>query len=360
MIPPPRPQLPTANPRQLLAHHGPEAIAQALAATGYMIQRRVLDDFVQVLRSGKPWLLEGDAGAGKSAIAYACQQAFNMTLFPLQGMAELTLADILYAWDAEAQSQFVIQAVTTGAMNLREAQAAQYGIEFLKLGEALHAYHWAAQGGAAAAAAAAEAAVPLFLFDEVDKLPLHLQDMMLQLCECGYAHVPRYDKAIGIYDHETGATDRALHPLVIFTSNNLRHKLSEPFRSRCYYTWIDPPTLSEQVMILHRRVPEASPGLVLAIVKISESIKIVTGVPKKPGLRELIDLLQALARDRVTHIDERVLISYVGYLAKQNLHRRSLYQALGAIEADLEMRDRMLEQLVLTAFDQEPIFLEAA
>ena len=350
MIPPPRPNFQPVNPRELLARDGPEAMAHALASTGYIIQRRILEDFVQVLRSGKPWLLEGDAGAGKSAVAYACQHGFNMTLFPLQGMEELTLSDILYGWDVEAQNQSVIQAVQSGAMSLAEAQSRQHSFEYLKLGEALHAFHWAAQRGR----------VPLFFFDEVDKLPVHLQDMLLGLCECGYSHVPRYDRPVGIYDAETGATDREMWPLVIFTSNNLRHRLSEPFRSRCFYTWVDPPTLFEEVQILRRRVPQAQPGLVLAVVKINESIKTITGMPKKPGLRELIDLLNALVRDRVTHLDERALSPYIGYLAKQNLHRRSLCQSLGAIESDLEMSDEMVERLVLEAFDTESVFLEAA
>jgi len=352
MIPPLRLQHPSVNPRLLLERQGLEAIASALASTGYIMQRRVLDDFVQVLRSGKPWLLEGAAGTGKSAIAYACQQAFNLTLFPLQGMEELRLSDILYSWDREAQTQSVIQAVASNTLSLEEAQAAQYSFKYLKLGEALHAFHWAAMNGV----------VPLSFFDEVDKLPVFLQDMLLQLYECGYAHVPHYDAPVGIFDPETGASDRDLYPLTIFTSNNLRHALSEPFRSRCFYTWIDPPTLGEQVFILHRRVPEAPPELVLAVIKINETLKTVTGMARKPGLRELIDLLRALTRDRVEArcLDERVLSSYVGYLAKENPHRLSLCSALGAVEMDLEMRDELLEELVEAAFDTRSVFLEAA
>lgn len=343
MIAPPRPHLPTTNPRRLLAERGAEAIADALGSTGYMIQRQLLDDFVQVLKSGKPWLIEGEAGSGKSAIAYALQHGCNMTLFPLQGMEELKLADILYSWDVEAQNQSVIQAVQSGALELKEAQRRQFSLDYLKLGEALHAFHWAA----------VTRTVPLLFFDEVDKLPVHLQDMLLQLCECGYSHVPRYDRAVGIYDAQTGTTDRELWPIVIFTSNNLRHKLSDPFRSRCYYSWTELPTLAEEVKVLHARVPDAPPALLLAVIKINESIKTVTGVQKKPGLRELIDLLGALTRDRVRHLDESVLRAYVGYLAKQKTHRKSLCDALAVVEQDLELRDDMLEELVWQAFENE-------
>ena len=350
MIPPPKPHFPSLNPRELLACDGARALAEALALTGYIIQRPLLNDLVQALRSGKPWLIEGEAGAGKTAAAYALQQGCNMTLFPLQGMAELRLADILYEWDRVAQNQSVIQAVSSGAMTLEEAQEAQFTMRFLKFGEALHAYHWAAD----------TKQIPLFLFDEVDKLPEHLQDMLLQLCECGYSHVPRFNQPVGIYDAETGTSDRTQHPVVIFTSNNLRHKLSEPFRSRCYYSWLDCPTPGEEVKILHKRVPGAAPQLVTAVVKINDCIKTIPGVQKKPGLRELIDLLAALVRDKVSVVTEDVLHAYVGYLAKQKSHLKSLREALARVERHLELEDRQIDWWVAEAFAADAAVLEVA
>lgn len=350
MIPPPNPQLSSINPRTLLHEGGAGALAEALASTGYMIQRQLLNDLAQSLRSGKPLLIEGEAGAGKTAAAYALQQACNLTLFPLQGMAELRLADILYEWDKEAQNQSVIQSVSSGAKTLEEAQGGQFTLPFLQFGEALHAYHWAAT----------TECIPLFLFDEVDKLPEHLQDMLLQLCEQGYAHVPRYDKPIGIYNTETGASDRSRHPVVIFTSNNLRHKLSEPFRSRCYYSWLDCPTPGEEVKILHKRVPNASPQLVSSVVKINDCIKTIPGVQKKPGLRELIDLLTALHRDGVRTVTEEVLHGYVGYLAKQKSHLKSLREALARVERHLELEHRQIEWWVAEAFAADKVTLERA
>ena len=90
-----------------------------------------MSDYVQVLRSGKIWMIEGESGSGKSAVAYATQFGFNMTMFPVQGMSELRLSDFLYEWDREAQNQSVIQAVTSGAKSLEEAQAEQYQIRRL-------------------------------------------------------------------------------------------------------------------------------------------------------------------------------------------------------------------------------------
>lgn len=350
MIPPPKPDKPQFNPRDVLHIGGQQAIAEGLERTGYRIQADLLSDYEQVLRSGKVWMIEGEPGAGKSAVAFATQAAFNMTMFPVQGMSELTLGDILYEWDRKAQNQFVIQSVQAGAKSLEEAQATQNEIRFLKMGRALHAFHHANQ----------TKKVPLFFFDEVDKLPEHLQDMLLGLLECGYAYVPHYNKPIGVYDEETGKSDRALWPLVIFTSNNLRFKLSPPFRSRCFYSWLDKPTPQEEVEILRARVPEASPQLVRAVTKINESIKAIPGVQNKPGLRELIDLLSAFVRDEVKVVDENVLVRYLGYLAKQQSQIKSLHLALARVVTELNTRDDMIDLWVREAFGQEQIRLAEA
>lgn len=350
MIPPLHPQQPSLNPRQVLRESGPPALAQALAATGYRIQDSLLRDYAQVLQSGKVWLIEGEPGAGKSAVAYATQAAFNMTLFPVQGMSELTLGDLLYEWDGNAQSQFVLQAVQTGAMSLTQAQAAQYGLPFLTLGRALHAFQWAHE----------TRQVPLFFFDEVDKLPEHLQDMLLGLLECGFAYVPHYGQPLGVYDAQTGHSDRRLWPLCIFTSNNLRCPLAPPFRSRCFYSWLDKPTPQEEVRILKSRVPEASPNQVRLVASLNESLKAIPGVSNKPGLRELIDLLAAFVRDDVRELDENRLGGYLGYLAKQQSQIKSLRLALARVVADGTRGDARMEHWVREAYGREQLRLAEA
>jgi len=294
-------------------------------------------------------MIEGEPGAGKSAVAYATQHGFNMTMFPVQGMSELRLADLLYEWDREAQNQSVIQSVATGAKSLEEAQKEQFALRFLKLGRALDAFHWAE----------VNREVPLFFFDEVDKLPEYLQDMLLGLLECGYAYVPGHNRPVGVYDEETGTSNRALWPLVIFTSNNLRFKLSPPFRSRCFYSWLDKPTPQEEVMILHARVPEASPEIVRSVARINESIKAIPGVQNKPGLRELIDLLAAFVRDEVSLINENVLARYLGFLAKQQSQIKSLRLALARIISEINLRDDRLDLWVREAFGRASVRLEA-
>ena len=117
--------LPIINPRRLLDESGEQALADLLRGTGYVIQHGMLRDLCHVLRSGLPWLIEGPRGGGKTALAEALAEACNLPMFYLQGMEGLTLADVLYDWDREAQTQWVRQAVAMGC-GFEEARAGQW------------------------------------------------------------------------------------------------------------------------------------------------------------------------------------------------------------------------------------------
>src|SRR5919106_1023555 len=182
------PNLPTVNPRNLLADNGESAIADLLRATGYVIQQGMLRDLCHVLSSGLPWLIEGPRGAGKTALAEALAEACNLPVFYLQGMEGLELEDVLYSWDRDGQSEFVRQALSTG-MNLKAARAERWSRDYLIFGEALGAYEFAGR----------ENVVPILIVDEIDKLKDRIEDMLLQLFGRGYAHVPRFGD-VGVKD----------------------------------------------------------------------------------------------------------------------------------------------------------------
>jgi MoxR-like ATPase len=301
------------NPRQVVRHGGAAALAELLAGTGYMVQERLLNDLVQAIRKGRPHLIEGERGSGKTALAEALAEACKLPIFYLQGMEGLELGDVLYSWDREGQSQFVRQALASG-MNLVEARAQQWSAEYLMFGEALGAFEYAGRTGT----------VPILIVDESDKLEDRIEDMLLQLFGRGYAHVPRYGN-VGVKDPE-------LWPIVVLLSNNIRHDASPPMRSRCVYTWMDMTSPREEVAILRARVPHASPEAVGWVAKLLECIRGIPGVQDKPALREGIDLLDVLMRDRIKHVDEAVLISYLCLIAKRRGDRSYLEQSMARIE----------------------------
>jgi MoxR-like ATPase len=120
------PTLPTINPRLLLDEEGDIALADLLRGTGYVIQQPMLRDMAHVLKSCLPWLIEGPRGGGKTALAEALADACNLPIYYLQGMEGLNLADVLYDWDREGQTQWVRQAIETKRKHTRLAHSGSY------------------------------------------------------------------------------------------------------------------------------------------------------------------------------------------------------------------------------------------
>jgi MoxR-like ATPase len=276
-------------------------------------------------------LIEGPRGAGKTALAEALAEACNLPVFYLQGMEGLELDDVLYSWDRDGQSEFVRQALSTG-IDLNAARAEQWSRDYLIFGEALGAYEFAGR----------ENVVPILIVDEIDKLKDRIEDMLLQLFGRGYAHVPRFG--------DVGVKDSNRWPIVILLSNDIRHDLSPPMRSRCIYTWIDLPTPREGVRILCSRVPEAPAEMVTCVAKLLDCIRDIPGVVDKPALREGISLLKAFARDEVSIVDEPVLVEYLCHLAKRRGDRDYLLQSMARVEQMVNSPDREIDAWVAEEF----------
>ena len=326
---------PTIDPRSLLGCGGIDALTEILAGAGYIIQRHVLIDLAHALHSHKPLLIEGPRGGGKTALAESLAQGCNLTSFYLQGMDDLTIADVLYSWDREAQTQMIRQEFAAGT-KLKEAQDKQFTREYLILGEALGAFEYAG----------AQNDVPVLIIDEADKLTEKIEDMLLQLLGRGWAHVPRFGE-IGVHDPDRW-------PVVILLSNDIRHDLSAPLRSRCLYTWLDPPTPREEVRILRARAPKASPDLVRGVTKLVNCIRRdMPAVRDKPGLRESIDLLEALVRVGIEVITAEVIEEHLCFLGKRRKELLNLRQGLARMEFAVRMTDPEIDAWVAGAFDEE-------
>jgi MoxR-like ATPase len=323
---------PSIDPREVIERDGAHGLADLLAGAGYIIQRRALIDLAHALRSRKPLLIEGPRGGGKTALAESLALGCNLTSFYLQGMDDLTIADVLYSWDREAQTQMVRQELAAGTP-LSEAQAKQFSREYLILGEALAAFDCAEM----------HFDPSVLILDEADKLTEKIEDMLLQLLGRGCAHVPRFGNI--------GVSDRSRWPIVVLLSNDIRHDLSSPLRSRCIFTWLDPPTPREEVRILHARAPMASPELVGGVIRLINCIRRdMPAVRDKPGLRESIDLIEALVRDGVGDLTAEVIDQFLCFLGKRHKELLNLRQGLARLETAAHRDDDEIDEWVEWAF----------
>jgi MoxR-like ATPase len=174
--------------------------------------------------------------------------------------------------------------------------------------------------------------------DEFDKVSEKLEDMLLQLFARGYAHVPRYG--------EIGVREQMRWPVVILLSNDQRHDLSSPLRSRCLYSWLAPPQPHEEARILQARCPQASARLLIKIVKLIQAMRGLPGLMDKPGLRESIALVRALVAEGCEDFSLHELETHLCFLAKRHLDLENLRKALARLEMLMELPDREIESWI--------------
>ncbi|HEY6802910.1 MAG TPA: AAA family ATPase [Pyrinomonadaceae bacterium] len=309
---------PSIDPRRLVRECSKQALAEVLAATGYVPQLHTLSDVALALRQYHPILFGGPRGSGKTSLGEALAQGCNLTLFYVPGVQGLTANEVLGGWRESAQERAIEQSIRCGT-EATFARTLVWTEEFYERGEFLEAFAYARK------AAERNEPPPVLIVDEVEKLELKIQNLLLQPLARGWANVPKLEGVIGVREREH-------MPIVVLTSNNLK-LLSEPLRSRCFVTWMELARPDEEVRILRARVPQARPYLVAAAVKITQLIKWdMPQVRDKPGLRESIDLLTALVDDGVTLLTEGVIAEYLACLGKEQKELSSLRKALARLE----------------------------
>jgi|ERR1051325_6294531 MoxR-like ATPase len=308
----------SVDPRRLVRVSGNQALANMLASTGYIPQPNTLTDVALALRQFHPILFGGPRGSGKTSLGEGLAQSCNLTLFYIAGVEGLTIREILGGWGQQAQER-AIQHLIRNGNSLAQARSQVWTKDYYELGEFLEAFSYAQE------AAERHEPPPVLIIDEVEKLELKIQNLLLQPLARGWANVPKLEGVIGVGRREE-------MPIVILTTNNLK-ALSEPLRSRCFVTWMELAKPEEEVRILHARVPKASRYLVSAAVKITQLIKWdMPQVRDKPGLRESIDLLTALVDDDIRFLTEDVISKYLACLGKEQKELSSLRKALARLE----------------------------
>ncbi len=313
MIPhdPDRPQI---DPRSLLRTGGERDLYGLICGTGYVPGEQVFEDFCESLKSGRAWLISGTRGSGKTAFPEALAQACNLAMCVVAGRDGLKQEEILYDWDREEQEVWMREnlALAKGLPDceqlafLDEARKMKWRRQFLILGEVGLAYDLAAE----AARSTPRNPPPVLLLDESDKFGASIEDALLMPLERGLIYIPRYEGGcIGVADWEC-------RPIVITTSNDLRHKLSGPFISRHIFTRFANPTLEKELEILRARNPKASSSQLALAIKLLDAVRGIAGMEDHPSIRESIDVAGAFVRDSVESLDHASLSRFFCYFVK--------------------------------------------
>src|SRR6059036_671109 len=233
---------------------------------------------------GKPVLLEGEAGVGKTEVAKVLADVLNTTLIRLQCYEGLDASTALYEWNYPKQLLHIRLQERDG-VSAAQAEAQIFGEPFLLKRPLLQAI-------------AHKGRAPVLLVDEIDR-----SDEEFEVFSDFQVTVP-----------ELGTIRAPARPHVILTSNRARD-LSDALRRRCLYLWIDYPSAEKETRIIARKVPGINARLSRKIAKFMETLRQVR-LAKVPGVAETLDWAQALASLHADHIDEMLVAETLGCVLK--------------------------------------------
>ncbi len=269
-----------------------EEVAAGLRAAGYLPGSSTALVSYLAARMGKPVLVEGPAGVGKTELAKALARYLDRPLVRLQCYEGLDEAKALYEWNYRKQL-LRIQAEADGT-GWDAVQDDIFGEEFLLARPLMSAI-------------ASQEPVVL-LIDEVDKTDQEFEAMLLELLSDFQISIP-----------ELGRIEAATQPVVLLTSNNSR-ELTEALKRRCLYLWLDYPELEHELEIVRLHAPELSGSVARKLVEIVQQVRELD-LRKPPSIAESIDWARALLLLGADDIDEATFRETMSVIVK---HRTDL------------------------------------
>jgi MoxR-like ATPase len=264
----------------------------ALAGVGYLADESAALVSFLAAQLGKPVLVEGPAGVGKTELAKALARATERRLVRLQCYEGLDEAKALYEWNYRKQLlRIQTEKADTG---WDEVQGDIFGPEFLLTRPLLQAI-------------ASDDPVVL-LIDEIDKTDQEFEAMLLEVLSDFQISIP-----------EMGVVEASTMPLVLLTSNNSR-ELTEALKRRCLYLWLDYPSVDRELEIVHLHTPDLDERVARRLVEVVHMVRGLD-LKKPPSIAESIDWARALILLGADDIDEAVLKRTMSIIVK---HRTDL------------------------------------
>jgi len=251
------------------------ALREQLASAGYIAEAPLAAALLLMQDLGRPLLLEGDAGVGKTEVAKVLAGMRGTRLIRLQCYEGLDAHATMYEWNYQRQL-LAIKLLERDERGIAEKEQDIFSERYLLKRPLLEAI-------------SADTAVVL-LIDEIDRADEAFEAFLLELLSDFQLSIP-----------ELGTVRASSRPLVVITSNGTR-ELSDALRRRCLYQYIDYPDYEKELAIVRTRAPQVAAALAQQIVAFVQAVRRMD-LKKKPGIAETLDWTAALLRLEIANID---------------------------------------------------------
>ena len=242
-------------------------VEQALRRESYLPDRGLATAIYLAISMGRPLLLEGEAGVGKTEVGKTLARILEAELIRLQCYEGIDASQALYEWDYARQLLYA-RSLQEGEVAVGERVAELYGPEFLVERPLLRAI----RAGSSA----------VLLVDELDRADDEFEAFLLEVLSDFTVTVP-----------ELGTIAAPEPPVVVITSNRTR-ELHDALKRRCLYHWIDFPDVAREAEIIRLRAPDVEEPLARSVAETVSRLRALDLV-KRPGAAEAIDWAQALS-----------------------------------------------------------------
>jgi MoxR-like ATPase len=270
----------------------PEEVAAGLRRVGYLPAESTALVAFLATKLGKPVLVEGPAGVGKTELAKALGRLLDRRLVRLQCYEGLDEAKALYEWNY--RKQLLRIQTESGGAGWQDVQENIFGEEFLLPRPLMTAI--------------ASPDPVVLLVDEIDKTDQEFEAMLLELLSDFQISIP-----------ELGRIEARTRPVVLLTSNNTR-ELTEALKRRCLYLWLDYPDLEHELQIVRLHSPELDEQVAHKLVEVVHRIRELD-LKKPPSIAESVDWARTLMLLGVTDIDRATFSETMSVILK---HRTDL------------------------------------